>query len=163
MKPKHTGQLPLDKVEQAVEDAIINSDRPKGMPALSVIKSEVVRQGLTEADAEHAYDVWLMNGFALRNGKKVQDWKAAIRVWKRNEYFPSQRKATRTSPIIKKATWNPPTLEAIKEYCSRKRWSAGFARHCYNTWIGNNWRHYGEPIQSDEQWKAIMESMEYRP
>lgn len=162
-KSKHTGQLPLDKVEEAVEDKIINSDRPKGMPALSVLKTEVLRQGLTESDAEHAYDVWLMNGFSLRNGKKVRDWKAAIRVWKRNEYFPSQRRESRAVVTGYKTSWKPPSLEEVKAYAFSKRWSASFARHCYSVWLGNNWRHYGEPIRSDSQWQALMESMDYRP
>lgn len=98
-KRKHIGQLPLDGVEQSLEDAVVSSDRPKGMPSLSEIKSEVLRQGLTKEDAEHMHDIWLLNGYTLKGGKRVQDWKAAVRVWKRNEYFPSQRKAAKAKPI----------------------------------------------------------------
>jgi hypothetical protein len=101
-KSKHTGQLPLDPNED-LEEIVISTDRPRGMPSLSVIKAEIARQGLTEADAEHMHDIWLLNGFTLRGGKKVQDWRAAIRVWKRSEYFPSQRQAAKTKPVDDKA------------------------------------------------------------
>ena len=98
-KEKIGAQLPLDPIEQGLEEAVIASDRPKGMPALSVIKTEVAKHGLPVSDAEYLYDSWLLNGYTLKGGKRIQDWKASIRVWKRNEWFPSQRKAAKAKPI----------------------------------------------------------------
>lgn len=162
-KDKHIGQLPLTNLDAALEEEILRTDRPNGMPPLSAIQTETRKLSLPDSDAEAIYDVWLSNGFKLGNGQKIKNFKATIRTWHRNEFFPSQRKAARGGPSVNKAEWTPPTLEELKAYASQKRWSAGFARHCYSTWVANNWRHYGQPISSDEQWKAIMDSMDYRP
>lgn len=74
-----------------IED--IKNERPNGMPSFSMIKAELERMGLTEADARYVYDVWLMNGYTLRTGKRIRDWKAAIRIWASHNYFPSQKLA----------------------------------------------------------------------
>lgn len=66
--------------------------KPKGMPSLAMVKDEAVRLGLTEEDASYMIDVWLQNGFRTKSGP-VRDWRAAMRVWYRNCWFPSQKKA----------------------------------------------------------------------
>jgi hypothetical protein len=101
-KDKLTGQLPLGDVEQALEDEIRKTNRPAGMPPLSEIKTEVAKLGLSPADAEAIYDVWLSNGFKFKNGQKVRDFRATIRTWHRNEWFPSQRKAAKSKPVDNK-------------------------------------------------------------
>lgn len=62
------------------------------MPPLSEIKSETAKLGLPDSDAEAIYDIWLMSGFKTVRGTKIVSWTAAIRVWHRNGYFPSQKK-----------------------------------------------------------------------
>jgi hypothetical protein len=101
MKKKIYGQLPLTNMEAAIEKAI-PTDRPATMPPYSVIKTEVLRLGLTETDAEAINDVWLSNGFTLKGGRKIKDFKAAIRTWHRNEWFPSQRTAAKNKPVDNK-------------------------------------------------------------
>jgi hypothetical protein len=97
------GQLQLDSIDAALENRILSSERPRGMPPLFAIKSEVFKHGLPESDAEYLYDSWLMSGFKLKSGKMIQDWKAAIRTWNRNEWFPSQRQAAKAKPVDDKA------------------------------------------------------------
>jgi hypothetical protein len=63
---------------------------PKGMPPLDSVKAECERMGLSEDDALTLCDHWKSNGY--RTGRnKVVDWKAVIRVWKRQKWFPSQK------------------------------------------------------------------------
>ena len=161
------GQLPLDGVEASLDDAILKSDKPRGLPALSAIRAEVKKYGLLDSDAEHMHDIWCMNGFTLKGGKKVQDWKAAVRVWHRNEYFPSQRKPSG----IKTTAWQPPTLEEVFERAlelqrdkdtmpqAARRRAKRLAQWCYDHWVGAGWTRYGQPIKSAEQWKALMVEM----
>jgi molecular chaperone DnaK (HSP70) len=85
---KHIGQKPLlNEFEEGELDK-----RPKGMPPLCDIQTEVARHGLASSDAQDIYDHWLMNGFKTGRGVAIKNWKAAIRVWKANEWFPSQKK-----------------------------------------------------------------------
>jgi hypothetical protein len=86
---KHIGQKPLI----SEYDEPTPEDRPKGMPSLSQIKTEVATYGLRASDAEHLYDTWLVSGFKNGRNQSVKSWKAAIRIWFRNGYFPSQKKA----------------------------------------------------------------------
>jgi hypothetical protein len=101
MKKKIYGQLPLTNLEAAIEKAI-PTDRPATMPPYNVILTEVMRLGLPETDAEAINDVWLQNGFTLKGGTKIKDFKAAIRTWHRNDWFPSQRKAAKNKPVDNK-------------------------------------------------------------
>jgi len=65
--------------------------QPKGMPDPDSIRNEVLRQGLTEEDGDYLVDNWLANGY--RHGRNpVKDWRALIRSWKIQKYFPSQKK-----------------------------------------------------------------------
>jgi hypothetical protein len=69
---------------------------PKGMPPADVIKSEVLRMGLSKEDAEAIIDYWLANGFKTGRNK-VQSWTAVLRTWKANKWFPSQKRSKDTS------------------------------------------------------------------
>lgn len=99
MRKKTYGQLPLQNFEDAFEDAVTRTDRPAGMPPHNVILTEVTKLGLPSTDADAIYDVWLANGFTLKGGRKIRDFRAALRTWHRNEWFPSQREAARSRPI----------------------------------------------------------------
>jgi hypothetical protein len=92
-KPKNYGQLPLSSVESQIEADIEKENRPLGMPPRDLIKDYAAQLGLTESDAEQIYDAWLANGFRLKTGLKVRDFKAAMRTWKREGFFMSQKKA----------------------------------------------------------------------
>jgi hypothetical protein len=89
-KPTNEGQRPLSEVERAVEDHYIETGRPRGMPPLDQVRTEITHQGLAEDDAQQLYDHWLANGF--KTGRHaVKDWKAVIRTWKRQGWFRSQK------------------------------------------------------------------------
>lgn len=64
--------------------------QPPGMPRPDVIRTEVIRQSLTRADADYLIDHWLGNGFKTGRNK-IRDWKAVIRKWKTENWFPSQK------------------------------------------------------------------------
>jgi hypothetical protein len=68
--------------------------QPKGMPPAEVIKSEVLRMGLSAEDAEAITDFWLANGF-MTGRHKVYSWTAVLRTWKRERWFPSQKKGAK--------------------------------------------------------------------
>jgi hypothetical protein len=59
--------------------------------------------------------------------------------------------------------WIPPTKEQVMAYCEENRWQHGFGSHAWSVFIASNWKHYGETIKSEEQWKAIMNVMEWHP
>lgn len=90
MKKKKKGQPLLPGIQQTLDDQAKEEGRPKGMPPLSEVRTEVRRQALAESDAEYIYDRWLGNGF--KTGKhSVKDWRAVIRTWKACQWFPSQK------------------------------------------------------------------------
>jgi hypothetical protein len=105
MRKKHKnidGQRPLTGLPQAIEAANTHSARPKGMPSLAILKTEMARHGYPDSDAEYLYDCWLASGFTLKsNGKPIKDWKAAFRLRARNGWLPSQRKAEAQSDRAK--------------------------------------------------------------
>jgi hypothetical protein len=86
---KHLGQRQLDGTTEY--DLQTNGNEPRGMPTLEMIKTETARFGLPDSDAEHIRDVWLANGYKTGRNKVV-DWRAVIRLWFRNGYFPSLKK-----------------------------------------------------------------------
>lgn len=124
---KHLGQRQLDGV---TEYDTQTEKLPKGMPTLGMIKVETQRLGLPDSDAEHLYDSWLVSGFKTARGIKVVSWTAAIRLWHRNKYFPSQKKATpkpgelMTYEILDDiATWTAfKKLDVHKEGTEFKEW-----------------------------------------
>jgi hypothetical protein len=96
-KPINQGQTWIPQIQAGVEQS--NGDRPKGMPTLAMIKQETAKFGLPDSDAEAIYDVWLSNGFTLKGGARIKDFKATMRTWYRNHWFDSQRRAAkRLSP-----------------------------------------------------------------
>ena len=85
---KHNGQQPLlNEFDEKNE----NADRPKGMPSLSEIQTEIKLRSLKPLDGEHIYNMWLSNGYKTSRGTAIKNWRAAIRVWQLNNWFPSQR------------------------------------------------------------------------
>jgi hypothetical protein len=87
---KNDGQLPLSGIQRSLREN--QGPRPRGMPSLSMIQTETTRLGLPNSDAEALYDSWLASGFKLKNGNRIKDWKAALRNWYRNSWFPSLRR-----------------------------------------------------------------------
>lgn len=63
----------------------------------------------------------------------------------------------------KPLAWTPPTREEVLDYCESKKWSRGFGKHAWAIFVSSNWKHYGETIVSDAQWKAILDVMEWNP
>lgn len=120
---KHMGQRQLDGVTEFEEAA---EDRPRGMPPLSEIKAATAKLGLPDSDAEHLYDVWLMSGFKTSRGNRIASWRAAIRLWHRAGYFPSQKKdqGEMTNAFLEKLARSGAykTLDVYKEARSFKEW-----------------------------------------
>jgi hypothetical protein len=87
-KDKDGPELPELAAEREIEQEL--QKRPKGMPALSLIKTEMAHLGCPESDAEYVFDLWLANGFKTKTGQ-IKDWRAAIRVYFRNNWLPSQK------------------------------------------------------------------------
>jgi hypothetical protein len=89
-KPTNEGQQWIPTVQQAVEDHFKETGKHPKMPALEEVRTEMLRQGLSEPDIQQLYDHWLGNGF--KTGRHmVKDWKAVIRTWKYNGWFKSQK------------------------------------------------------------------------
>jgi hypothetical protein len=155
---KNQGQQWLGPVQEGVERSFEN--RPKGMPSLAVIKQETAKLGLPDSDAEHLYDVWLRDDFKTARGTRIRNWHAAVRIWFRSGWFPSQKAArngagphTHSCP-----KWQPPTKELILEYCKKRRYSHDWGLKIYRLLVARNWKYFGEPVTSDEQWKAICDT-----
>jgi hypothetical protein len=87
------GQQWMAGIQESIESS--RTGRPKGMPSLPQIKAETAKLGLPDSDAEALFDVWLSNGFTLKGGRKIKDWKACIRNWHRNGWFDSQRRSAK--------------------------------------------------------------------
>jgi hypothetical protein len=92
-KKLNHGQQWMPGVQQAVERSF--EDRPRGMPTLAMIKIETIKLGLPDSDADHLYDIWLRDDFKTVRGTKIRNWHAAIRIWFRSGWFPSQKKAAK--------------------------------------------------------------------
>jgi hypothetical protein len=95
-KPKNYGQKSLPNLDAQIEaETEGKKGRPlnRGMPVLAEIQAYAAEIGLTGEDGEHIHDIWLTNGFRLKTGLKIHDFRAAMRIWKRNGFFPSQKKA----------------------------------------------------------------------
>ena len=162
-KKKNYGQLPLPNVEAVVEAGATAAERPNGMPSVGMIKTETTKLGLPASDAEYLYDFWLANGFTLRSGKKVRDWKAAVRIWQRNGYFPSQKRPNIWLELAKQeAAWKPPTKEAVMAWArTQKKLSLSHCLKGYRYLVGRNWVYFGVKITSNEQWQALMQTEDF--
>lgn len=122
----HTGQRPLIS---EYDDQPAKEIRPRGMPPLSEIKSETTRMGLPDSDAEHIYDTWLVSGFRTKAGP-IKNWKAAVRIWHRQGFFPSLKKnppkaaGEMTNEILDALAANPAykRIDVQKEAWTFKRW-----------------------------------------
>jgi hypothetical protein len=88
------------------------------MPPLAIIQTELVKLGLTPADGEALYDSWLASGFRLKNGNRIKDWKAAMRNWYRNSWFPSQKNRRSTVLDNQQAERRAQQFKKIKDHGS---------------------------------------------
>jgi hypothetical protein len=95
---KNYGQKWLNGLDAELLAQATKNQRPRGMPSLGMIKTEMTRLGLPETDADYIHDIWLMNGYTMRTGKPIKDWKAAIRIWQSLGYLPSQKKTPKSGP-----------------------------------------------------------------
>lgn len=59
--------------------------------------------------------------------------------------------------------WQPPVYERFLAYCESRGYSVGFARHTYAVLVAGGWKYFGEKVNSDEQWQAICDTMEWNP
>ena len=126
---KHMGQLPL--LSQYDEER--TTEKHPGMPPLSDVIQETKKLGLPDSDAEHIWDSWLVSGFKNGRGLKIASWKAAIRMWHRQGFFPSQKKPQAapgelmTNEILDALAQNPAYKKIdvqaegwkFKEWCER--------------------------------------------
>jgi hypothetical protein len=173
----------LPGLEKEVRQRIKTNRLPNGMPCLELIKAETARLGLPDSDAQGIHDAWLTNGYKTARGLQIKDWKAAIRTWFANDWFPSQKRKRRTRTVVEHLIpapppwtppmdlWTPPTLEEVIEHAktmqrdirtmpeAATRRATKLAKWCYAHWVGNKWRRFGQPIDSTEQWKALMVEM----
>jgi hypothetical protein len=100
---KHLGQQQLDGVTEYDEQRETEGQRlPIGMPILSTVRAYANQLGLTDDDAEHIYDSWLMSGFRTSRGAKIVSWRAAMRLWHRSGFFASQKEAKDTDVMSRK-------------------------------------------------------------
>lgn len=157
---KNYSQQLMSEIQQGVEEVFQKAGLPNGMPSLAVIKRETAKLGLPDSDAEAIYDSWLTNGFRTARGLKIQSWHAAVRTWWRNHWFPSQRAARRSGPppAKPKEAWQPPDKRTILDYCKTRKYSYDWGLSIYRLLVARNWKYFGEPVTSDEQWKAICDT-----
>jgi hypothetical protein len=177
-KPKKTKDTPEIP---GLENEVRATGRPPGMPALELIQAETAKLGLPDSDAQYMYDSWLINGYKNGKGRKIRDYKAAVRVWRTNEFFPSQKKkrVTRIEHVIQPPpawtppapAWTPPSLEEVIKHAktlqrdirsmpeAATRRAARLGKWCYDHWVGSKWTRYGQKIDSTPQWKALMTEM----
>lgn len=150
-------QRPLSAVDAACEAEAILSGRPRGMPPLSAIKTELARMGFPQSDAYDVYDSWLSTGFRTKSGP-VKDWKAALSIRARRGWLLSQQ-SQRQGPARAPA-FTPPTEAEVLAWARAKhpRWTISYAKWCYRWFIGRDWRYYGRPVTSTAQWQALMET-----
>jgi hypothetical protein len=125
---RHIGQRPLiSEYDETLDD---REERHRGMPPLADVKKETDRLGLPHSDAEAIYDSWLMSGFRSARGLKIASWKAAIRIWHRSKFFPSQKKPfyqageLMTNEILDALAQNPAykKIDVQKEAWAFKQW-----------------------------------------
>lgn len=84
--------------------------RPKRavVPTLDELALYCVELGLPHSDAEHFDDTWKANGFRTKTGP-IKDWRAVVRLYKRNGWLPSQKqfngKSTHTTESDHLTEW----------------------------------------------------------
>ena len=129
---KHTGQRPLPGLTE-YDMPPGKEVRPRGMPPLSEIKAETARMGLPDSDAEQLYDTWLVSGFRTKAGP-IKDWKAAIRIWHRNGYFPSLKK----NPVKAAGEMTNEILDALAANPAYKKIDVQREAWRFKTWCQDN-------------------------
>jgi len=86
-------QYPLDtvQVKEKVKVKVTEKDNPgKGRGTIDELMDYALELGLPEDDGAYIFEHWTANGW--KNGMAPsKDWKAGMRKWKMNGYFPSQK------------------------------------------------------------------------
>jgi hypothetical protein len=153
-KSLNHGQQWLTPIQAGVEQS--NSNGPNGGPTLEMVKGETAKFGLPDSDAEAIYDAWLVTGFKTARGIKIKDWRAAIRNWYRNGWFPSLRKAAKND-----SSWKPPSKETVIAWArTKKSINLSNVLKGFKTLNGRGWNWYGK-ITSDQQWQDLFETQNF--
>lgn len=146
----------MGPVQKAVEGSFGN--RPIGMPSLAAIAQETARFGLPDSDAEALYDAWLSSGFRLKGGGKIKDWKAALRTWHRNEWFPSQRRSQGAGQ--RRSHFDITRAFCDQHFKARKQFHwVILGRYAYEKLLANNFYWAKSPIDSEERAHAVLEQI----
>jgi hypothetical protein len=155
-KKLNQGQQWIPTVQQAVEDSF--DSRPAGMPSLSVIKGEAAKMGLPDSDAEAIYDAWLASGFRLKGGRKIRDWKAAMRTWKRYRAFPSQQGARPQMAIAKFPVHREYAIRYYEDHGEKYR-CVRIGNYAYQKLLSTGGYWARMPIDTPERAHAVLEQI----
>ena len=68
-------------------------------PTVEQIKAYCDERGSYWIDPEHFIDYYEARGWILSNGKKMVDWKAAVRTWEKNERNREKEKTAEELPF----------------------------------------------------------------
>jgi len=146
-KTKNTGPQQLfPEVTRAVEEHY--QSRPRGMPCLEVITTELARLGYPAADAEYVYDRWLANGFKI-GSQPIKSWRPALRNWIRNGWLPTQKGVRPTDGLE-----IYPTYDRVQAWCERKKVTALATRAWGELMTG---RFRGKAITNQLDFNGAME------
>ncbi len=87
---------------------------------------------------------------ALNQGSTgVQPARAVLRT-------PSPSPSPKEEEVL--STFNVPSKDEVANYAESKKKTRSFGIYCWKSWTANNWRHYGQPITSHEQWQCLLET-----
>jgi hypothetical protein len=150
-KPKNYGQQFFGEVEKAVDMSY--TGRPRGMPNIEVLKTEVQRKGLPPTDAEYLYDRWLANGFRIGRDP-IKDWKAVVRNWYTDGWFPSQNGI---KPGPKQESYA--SHERVQSWCATHKVTKMTAR-AWGELMSGKWQ--GKTITNETDFNAAMEVIKAR-
>lgn len=104
-------------------------------------------QKLLRSDGEWFWNKGLSSGWK-NGGKPIADWKATIRAWKAQLYFPSQKQGV--APIERKDS-----AEKAAELIASVKSAGGFAE-----WLQENYHRNNSPETTPET--VLMEFLEHR-
>jgi hypothetical protein len=131
----------LERTEKAVRDAANPQAKKQFVPpTVNEVRAYCEAED-KNVDPEHFHAYYAANGWKQKNGRPIQDWKAAIVTWvKNNDRFG------RSS-----APFTPPSIEEARAYFSERSLD-GDAAHFHAHYAANGWKQgSGQPIQN---WKA---------
>ena len=84
--PRKTNNKDKNEIQGQEEEkeTPLSPSRRFVQPTIEELKEYAEEIGFTSFDAEYFYDYQEARGWVLSNGKKMRDWKATVRYWKRN-------------------------------------------------------------------------------